>query len=109
MWRLPGYGDHLAATIDPDIHERQAEAPPGFADVVAGRAPLDTGDAARWHVTIAVADRDAAVAKALDLGATDRSGPIDTMWTRETVLVDPQGAAFTVSQYARDPSADTQG
>ena len=39
MIRLPGYGDHLAATIDPDIHERQAFAPPGFADVIAGLTP----------------------------------------------------------------------
>jgi len=31
MIRLPGYGDHLAATIDPDIHQRQESAPPGFA------------------------------------------------------------------------------
>ncbi len=36
MIRLPGYGDHLAATVDPDIHIRQEAAPPGFADVVAG-------------------------------------------------------------------------
>ena len=36
MIRLPGYGDHLAATVDPHIHERQQFAPPGFADVVAG-------------------------------------------------------------------------
>jgi hypothetical protein len=36
MWRVPGYGDHLAATVDPGIHARQAHAPDGFADVVAG-------------------------------------------------------------------------
>ena len=32
MWRRPGYGDHLAATVDPGIHVRQAaiSAPPGF-------------------------------------------------------------------------------
>jgi uncharacterized protein len=30
----PGYGDHLAATSDPGIHERQSgdQVPPGFAD-----------------------------------------------------------------------------
>src|SRR4051794_33094851 len=36
MLQVPGYGDHLAATVDPDIHERQATAPPGFADVIGG-------------------------------------------------------------------------
>lgn len=28
MVRVPGYGDHLAATTDPGIRERQASAPP---------------------------------------------------------------------------------
>src|SRR4051812_29828418 len=36
MLQVPGYGDHLAATVDPGIHERQATAPPGFADVIGG-------------------------------------------------------------------------
>ena len=38
MIQVPGYGDHLAATVDPGIHERQASAPPGFADVIGGLA-----------------------------------------------------------------------
>ena len=36
MIQVPGYGDHLAATVDPGIHERQASAPAGFADVIGG-------------------------------------------------------------------------
>ncbi len=101
MWRRPGYGEHLAATVDPGIHERQAGAgaPPGFADVVAGRAPLGPGEQPHWHVTFTVANRDDAVAFAVGLGATDRSGPVDTMWMRTTVLADPLGAVFTVSQF----------
>ena len=41
MIRRPGYGDHLAATVDPGIHERQAgvSAPPGFADAIGWLAP----------------------------------------------------------------------
>src|SRR5882724_8584046 len=27
--QVPGYGDHLAATVDPDIYQRQAHAPKG--------------------------------------------------------------------------------
>jgi predicted enzyme related to lactoylglutathione lyase len=102
MWRRPGYGEHLAATVDPDIHERQAAggAPAGFADVVAGRAPLGPGEQAHWHVTFTVTDRDDAVATALALGATDVSGPVDTMWTRTAVVRDPQGAVLTLSQFA---------
>lgn len=36
MLQVPGYGDHLAATVDPGIHERQGSAPEGFADVIGG-------------------------------------------------------------------------
>ena len=102
MYRRPGYGDHLAATVDPGIHERQAAggAPPGFADVVAGRGPLRPGEQPHWHVMFTVADRDDAVAFAVGLGATDVSGPVDTMWTRTTVLADPLDATFTLSQFA---------
>jgi uncharacterized protein len=101
MWRRPGYGDHLAATIDPDIHNRQANiaAPPGFADAVAWLAGLDGDEVPHWHVTFAVADRDVMVAKALRLGASDLSGPVDTMWTKAAIVRDPQGAIFTLSQF----------
>ena len=36
MIQVSGYGDHLAATVDPGIHERQAGVgvPPGFADAI---------------------------------------------------------------------------
>ncbi|MEO5837543.1 MAG: VOC family protein [Acidimicrobiales bacterium] len=101
MWRRPGYGDHLAATVDPDIHERQAaiSAPPGFADAIAWLAALDEGEQPHWHVTFAVADRDEVVASALRLGASDLQGPIDTAWTKAAIICDPQGATFTVSQF----------
>jgi predicted enzyme related to lactoylglutathione lyase len=97
MIRLPGYGDHLASTIDPQIHERQAFAPPGFADVVAGLA-TDPGPP-RWHLRFTVADRDASAELAGSLGATVVS-TADTAWTREAVIRDPQGAELTLSQFA---------
>jgi uncharacterized protein len=97
MIQVPGYGDHLAATVDPDIHERQASAPPGFADVIGGVAPAgDLG--AHWHVTFTVADRDASVGLAESLGATVLRSD-DTEWTRQATLRDPQGAVLTASQY----------
>src|SRR3954449_8317241 len=52
MLQVPGYGDHLAATVDPDIHERQATAPPGFADVI-GALVVSPDEPAHWSVTIA--------------------------------------------------------
>lgn len=95
MIRLPGYGDHLASTIDPGIYERQAFAPSGFADVVAGLSVGQPG----WVVRFTVADRDASVATAERLGATVISST-DTEWTHEAVIRDPQGAELTLSQLA---------
>jgi uncharacterized protein len=99
MLQVPGYGDHLAATVDPGIYERQESAPPGFADVIGGLSVIGRGEPARWHVTFTVADRDESAATAERLGATVVSSA-DDMWTRNAVLRDPQGAEFTVSQFA---------
>src|SRR3954451_7046537 len=96
MIQVPGYGDHLASTSDPDIHARQASAPPGFADVIGGvttAGPLGP----HWHVTFTVADRDATAALAESLGATVLARE-DTDWTRQVTVRDPQGAVSTASQ-----------
>ena len=101
MWRRPGYGDHLAATVDPDIYNRQkgVSAPPGFADAMPGWFRLQGDEVPHWHVTFAVGDRDEAVASALRLGARDDAGPLDDAWTKSAVVRDPQGATFTLSQF----------
>ena len=99
MIRLPGYGDHLAATVDPHIHERQEFAPPGFADVVAGfsRTPTRVRPAGRspspWPTATSRWPRRER------LGATVLS-TADTEWTRDAVIRDPQGATLTLSQFA---------
>lgn len=98
LWRRPGYGDHLAATVDPDIRVRQEKAPPGFADAVAWMRPVGAG-APGWRVIFTVADRDDSVAAAERLGASVVGAPVDDEWTRTAVLRDPQGATFTVSQF----------
>lgn len=100
MIRRPGYGDHLAATIDPGIHERQAavQAPPGFADAIGWIAPPDAGDHAHWHVSFTVADRDETAARVERLGGTVLASE-DTEWTRAAPVRDPQGAIFTASQF----------
>ncbi len=98
MIQVPGYGDHLAATVDPGIHERQASAPAGFADAIGWLVDVPAGTPARWHVTFTVADRDDSVATAERLGATVVSSG-DDVWTKHALLRDPQGAGFTVSQF----------
>lgn len=109
MWRLPGYAE-LLAERDPEIRERQAadQAPGGFADAVALLIPPAAGAAAassaEWTITFAVADADAATARAIDLGAAVVVPLLDTEYTRMGTVRDPQGAAFTLSQY-RPPVA----
>ena len=98
MIQVPGYGDHLAATVDPGIHERQASAPPGFADVIGSLVVVPAGGPARWHVTFTVADRDDSVATAERLGATVLTSS-DDLWTRNALVRDPQGAQFTIAQF----------
>jgi predicted enzyme related to lactoylglutathione lyase len=96
--QVPGYGDHLEATVDPDIRARQSDAPPGFEDVVGGVGPNAPGLPSHWHVTFAVGDRDAAASTAERLGATVL-GQADTGWTRTATVSDPQGAVLTLSQF----------
>jgi predicted enzyme related to lactoylglutathione lyase len=99
MIRQPGYGDHLAATSDPGIHQRQSgdQVPPGFADAFGWLAAAQ-GEP-HWHVTFTVANRDDAAEAAEQLGGNVLSTS-DTDWTRDAQIRDPQGAVFTVSQYS---------
>jgi predicted enzyme related to lactoylglutathione lyase len=100
MVRVPGYGDHLASTTDPQIHERQSGVgvPPGFADAIGWLNPAGE-DAPGWRVTFTVEDRDRAAATAESLGGrvTHRE---ETQWNKVAVIEDPQGATFTASQFS---------
>lgn len=98
MLLLRGYGDHLAATSDPDIRQRQAGAPDDFADVVAALAHVDDGPD-DWQVTFGIEDRDRTTAQVESLGGTVL-GTWEGPFTRAADLVDPQGAPFRVMQYA---------
>ncbi|MDR6907075.1 putative enzyme related to lactoylglutathione lyase [Agromyces sp. 3263] len=98
--RCPGYGDHLAATVDPDIRQRQASAitPPRFEDAIGWLAPSHDGEPPHWHVTFTVADRDEVASTAERLGATVLAST-DTHWTQEALIRDPQGGVFTASRF----------
>ena len=100
MIRRPGYGEHLATTVDPGIRERQADAmaPPGFEDAVAWMNVIPQGHDEAWQVSFTVADRDSASATAEELGATV-IGTDDGEWTKTATIRDPQGAEFVVSQF----------
>jgi uncharacterized protein len=99
--RCPGYGDHLEATIDPGIRSRQSEfaSPQGFEDAIAWMAPAALNEAPQWHVSFTVADRDQTVVDAERLGAQVLAQD-ENQWTRSALIRDPQGAAFTASQFS---------
>jgi predicted enzyme related to lactoylglutathione lyase len=98
--RKPGYGDHLASTVDPDIRRRQEATgtPAAFEDVVAWMRVIAQGHPEHWQVTFAVADRDASTEAAEDLGATVLATE-DDEWTRTSTIRDPQGAELVLSQF----------
>ena len=100
MVRQPGYGDHLAATADPEIRRRQAAvgAPPAFADAIAWIVPVHA-ELPYWEVTFRVADRDEALASVERLGGQVVSVPPDTAWSRTARVGDPDGAVFSISQF----------
>ena len=97
--QVPGYGDHLESTVDPDIRSRQGSAPEGFEDVIGGLAPAEAGEPNHWHVTFSVADRDASAALVETLGGRVLRRREDD-WTRNALVRDPQGVEFTISQFA---------
>lgn len=100
MIRRPGYGDHLEATVDPNIRARQSgdAVPRGFEDAIAWLVPAAPGERPLWHVTFTVADRDRTARDAERLGGRVLRQD-DTEWTRTVLIRDPGGAVFTASQF----------
>ena len=98
MIAVPGYGDHLASTSDPEIYQRQAGAPKGFADVIGGIEPAESP---RWRVKFSVADRAESIKLVEQLGGTVLATD-DQFWADLADIRDPQGAEFTISEF-HDP------
>lgn len=100
MIMKPGYVDFLSAR-DPELPERleRFQAPEGFGDVVARLGPLSGDALAHWDITFSVADTDASVARARELGGEVVVEPVDRPYVRLAVLRDPDGVAFNVSQF----------
>lgn len=99
MWALRGYGDHLEG-LNPGMRAmlKQMGAPERFEDVVAGVARRGEGPA-RWGVTFAVDDADAASARAVALGGSVLRPPRDVPWQRIATIADPAGASCDISQF----------
>ena len=98
MIAVEGYGDYLARTSDPEIYERQAGAPEGFADVIGALESAAAGEDSHWRVKFSVENRARSIAVAEDLGGTVL-GTDDQVWADLADIRDPQGAVFTVSEF----------
>ena len=66
-------------------------------------APQMPGVPNHWHVYFEVADADAAVAKAAELGGAVVVEPFDMSVGRMAVVSDPQGAVFSIIKSAPQP------
>ncbi len=106
MIRRPGYGDHLEATVGPDIRARQSGvvAPPGFEDAIAWVAATAPDEPPHWHVSFAVPDRDHTAAEAERLGV-QVLGQDDTEWTR-TAQIRDLGARSSLPASSRPRRAE---
>ncbi len=92
LFRLPGYvGGEPGQAIPRDVVGVMTATEPG---------PGGPAVPPHWNVNLRVEDTDAVAAHAADLGGTVLMGPIDTPGMRSAVLLDPQGAAFSISQIA---------
>jgi uncharacterized protein len=88
LFRLPGYvGGEPAQPVPRDVVAVMAE---------------DDGPVrpARWSVDFWVTDADGLAARAPDLGGAVVVAPFDSIPTRQAVLADPFGAAFSVTTAA---------
>jgi predicted enzyme related to lactoylglutathione lyase len=83
VFRLPGYAGEAGPML-----------PPG---TVALMAAPDPSVPTHWNVNFRVGDADAAAALAAEHGGRVLMAPFDTPGFRNAVLLDPNGAAFTVS------------
>lgn len=97
LLRVEGYGAHLAATADPEIYERQATAPDGFADAIGGLTATGEGETPHWRVVFSVADRDESSELINRHGGHVLSTSEDD-WSRRALIRDPFGAEFGISQ-----------
>ena len=84
MFRLPGYVGG---------EPRQ----PVSREVIATMSPADGEVASAWAINFWDRDVDATTAKAVELGGSAIAPPFDTPISRMAVLVDPQGAPFSIA------------
>lgn len=72
-----------------------ASADGSFPRLMFLQVPEPRAGKNRWHLDLTTTDLEAAVSRALELGAT-RQGEFDEYGTRWTTLADPEGNVFDI-------------
>lgn len=88
LWRLPGYVGG----------EPRQPVPRDVVAVMMRTDPSAGGPPSRWSVDFWIADADGAAAAAAEFGGRVVAPPDDVAGFKQTVLADPDGAVFSVSQ-----------
>lgn len=89
LFRLPGYtGGEPGQRIPRDVVAVMTATEQG---------PKGSSIPPHWNVNLHVEDSDTVAARAVDLGGSVLMAPLDTPGFRSAVLMDPTGAAFSVS------------
>ncbi len=79
-------------------YSTQGEGDDALAGIMDSAGFLPPEVPSHWSFYLEVADTDAAIAKAIELGGQLVSGPDDSPFGRLAELADPQGARFKVMQ-----------
>ena len=101
-WNYETFGDERGMTLAL-VHGYEGGEPEQPVSretvaVIADMSGLPDEVPSHWGVDFWIADTDAAVVKATDLGGSVVQPPTDSPGFRSAVLADPQGAVFTISQ-----------
>jgi hypothetical protein len=95
---LDGTRRELPASLDPEIVDRPGDGP----DLLFKDLPKGTERDLPIHLDLSTADREATVDRLRDLGATVRETKTESYETHTatwTVMEDPEGNGFCVSEY----------
>jgi predicted enzyme related to lactoylglutathione lyase len=92
-----GWDTHVAADEADFRYTTLGEGEGQLAGIMDATAFLPEGVPAHWSIYFAVADADATIAKAIDLGGSVIVPPMDTPYGRLATLADPTGAVFKIT------------
>lgn len=100
-WQFDSFGPATLARLPEYVGGEDGQPIP--RDVVAVITPITDSVPPHWNVNFRVDNADAAAQKVVELGGSLLMPPQDAPGFRSAVIVDPQGAAFSISQFIGFP------